>query len=281
MRKMFGASIATFALAVATPAMAQDAAVPQDEEPTQEELEEFANMMGGLFQAEPLTAEQEARLPAAQSIVGTMMPDGFYDKMMADMMDSMLRPLMSMFSSPELVLGGRLAVDSEAIAKLDEAQQREIMAMLDPAYDTRADAMMEVIAGNMGGMFAVMEEPMRQGLSRAYAARFDEGQLAEIAAFFATPTGGLYARESMALFADPQVMQSTMQALPAMMGEVGDMDVTMREAMATLPAERAYEDLSAAERARLATLLGVDAADLSDIVQPPKPVEELDDVPGM
>ena len=277
MRNIFGASIAALALTIATPAMAQDDAAMQGDETSQEDLDAFADMMTGLFQPEPLTAEQEARLPAARGIVGTMMPEGFYDKMMTDMLDSMLQPMLAMFSAPELVLGGRLAVDAEAIEELDEAQQREIMNMLDPAFDARGSTILEVITGNMGDMFTVMEEPMRQGLSKAYAARFDAGQLEEIAAFFATPTGKVFAEESMALMADPQVMQSMMQSMPAMLGEMGDMDEAMAEAMAALPEERAYEDLSAEERARLADLLNVDPADLPEIVMPPKPMDGADD----
>ena len=42
------------------------------------------------------------------------------------------------------------------------------------------------------------------------------------------PTGSEYARESMALFADPQVMQASMQALPAMMSGFGDIESDTR-----------------------------------------------------
>ena len=149
--------------------------------------------------------------------------------------------------------------------------------MLDPAYEARGDAMVGVLTSRMGGMFTAMEGPMREGLSKAYAVRFDDAQLADIAAFFATPTGGEYARESMALFADPQVMQASMQALPAMMSGFGDIESAMREAMAALPAERGYGDLTEAQRERMAELLDVDPAQLADLVNPPK---SMDDAAG-
>jgi len=164
---------------------------------------------------------------------------------------------------------------------LPEAEQVEIMTMLDPAYDKRVDAILEVLTGKMGGMFSAMEGPMRDGLSKAYAVRFDDTQLADISTFFATPTGGEYARESMALFADPQVVQASMQALPAMMSGLGDMETAMAEAMASLPAERDYADLTPAERVRLAALLGVDAENLGDIVKSPKPTDGTGDDPAM
>jgi len=277
MRVSLMTSIAAAALALASPAIAQDADDDAAELMSQTELDNVAAMMAGLFQAEPLTAEQEARVPVAQAIVGVMMPDGFYAEMMGDMMDKVMSPMMSMFSSSEFLLGSRLDLGQEEIDALDEAEKVEIMAMLDPAYDRRGDAIVDVMMDKMGGMFGAMEGPMRDGLSKAYAVRFDRSQLSDIAAFFATPTGGEYARESMALFADPQVMQASMQAFPAMMSGVGDMDAAMTEAMASLPAERDYSDLSAAEHSRMAELLKVDPASLSDLIKPLKPADGMGD----
>lgn len=274
MKGMAGKFIAAAALVCAVPVVAQQETATHESAMSSEALDGFAGMMAGLFQTEPLTDEQTARLPAAQAVVGQMMPDGFYGEMMGGMMDKMLRPMLSMFSQPEFVLGARLAVEAEAVEALGEDEQAELTAMLDPAYEARGDAMVEVLTLRMGGMFSAMEAPMREGLSKAYAVRFDEGQLADIAAFFATPTGSEYARESMALFADPQVMQASMQALPAMMNGFGDIESAMREAMAALPAERGYGDLTGAQRQRMAELLDVDPAKLADLVNPPKPLDE-------
>ena len=276
MKKIVNA-MAAAALVCAVPAAAQEDPEHSESAMSPGDLDEFAGMMAGLFQTEALTEEQNARLPAAQAVVGEMMPDGFYGEMMAGMMDKMLRPMLTMFSQPEFVLGARLTVDAEAIEALEEAEQAELTAMLDPAYQARGDAMVAVLTSRMGGMFTAMEGPMREGLSKAYAVRFDDAQLADIAAFFATPTGGEYARESMALFADPQVMQASMQALPAMMSGFGDIESAMREAMTALPAERGYDDLTEAQRKRMAELLDVDPAQLADLVNPPK---SMDDAAG-
>lgn len=279
MRFTFTSSIAAIAMLAAPPAIAQEEEPPVDivykdsgaeEQVDEAKLEEFAAMMSGLFQTEPLTAEQEARLPAATAVVSAMMPDGFYSKMMGDMMDKMMRPMMSMFTAPEFVLGTRLAVEPGTIESLSEDEQRELLAILDPAHDQRLDAILDALTGNMGGMFAQLEPPMRDGLSKAYAVRFDEAQLADIATFFETPTGSIYARESMALFADPQVMQATMQSLPAMMSGFTDMGAAIETAIADLPKERALEDLSGSEQSRMAELLGVETETLGEIVMPPK-----------
>ena len=276
MRNILKTATFSLALAMTTPAWAQNEVEATTEIPAGDSMAEIAQMMGAIFQTEPLTAEQEARLPRAEALVGTMMPEGFYGTMMSDMMDKMMRPMMSMFTQPKFVLAGRLEIDQERIDALDEERRAELAGLLDPGYAERADAIITVMTDKMGGAFSVMEKPMREGLSKAYAVRFDENQLADIAAFFATPTGEIYAREQMALFADPQVMQSSMRALPAMMGSFGDMETAMTEAMAKLPAARSYADLTEAERARMAELLGVDAAALEDVVKPPKPMDEAD-----
>ena len=140
--------------------------------------------------------------------------------------------------------------------------------MLDSAWDQRADTMVDALISNMGGAFAAVEPPVRAGLAKAYAVRFDEAQLADISTFFATPTGGEFARQSMALFADPQVMGATMEAMPEMIGSFTEMETAMEAALESLPAERDYADLSMAQRARMADLLGVEPDALGDMVIP-------------
>ena len=281
MRRLITLAAAGVGLAIAAPLAAQDDATSETESMNEEQLAEFGEMMSGLFQTDPLTPEQAARLPEAQAIVGTMMPEGFYGQMMRDVMDKMMRPMMSMFSAPDFVLAARLAVGPETLEQLDDEQKLELVEMLDPAHDRRVDAIIGVLTDQMSGMFGAMEDPMREGLSKAYAVRFDEGQLADIGAFFATPTGQVYAREQLALFADPQVMQASMQALPAMMSGFGGMETTMKDAMATLPQERAFEDLDASQKSRMAQLLGTDVDSLATVVLPPKPMGGEDADAGM
>ena len=275
--KKIGVSLAlgVLSLTLSAPAMAQDIELGEiegevaiDDAETDGAMDEAAvlAMMSGLFQAEPLTAEQEARLPAATAIVATMMPEGFYGELMRDMMEKTMRPMMAMFSEPDFLLASRLTLDEAAIAELGDAEKKELLTMLDPAWDQRADTMVNAIVANMGGAYAAVEPPVRAGLAKAYAVRFDEAQLADISSFFATPTGGEFARQSMALFADPQVMGATMEAMPEMIGSFTEMETSMEAALESLPAERDYADLSAAQRARMADLLGVEPDALGDMV---------------
>ena len=269
--------LGVLSLAVSAPAMAQDIVMGEiegevaiDDAEADGAMDEAAvlAMMSGLFQAEPLTAEQEARLPAATAIVATMMPEGFYGEIMRDMMEKTMRPMMAMFSEPDFLLASRLTLDEAALAELSDAEKQELLTMLDSAWDQRADTMVDALISNMGGAFAAVEPPVRAGLAKAYAVRFDEAQLADISTFFATPTGGEFARQSMALFADPQDMGATMEAMPEMIGSFTEMETAMEAALESLPAERDYADLSMAQRARMADLLGVEPDALGDMVIP-------------
>ncbi len=268
--KHIALSLSAASLAFAAPLAAQDTT---SSEPTVEELEQVMGALTGMFQAEPLTAEQEARLPAAEAIVATMMPEGFYAELMSDMMGDTFAPIMAMFSGEtgaQMMLSTRLATDPAKVEALSAEERSELVALLDPGFEQRGEAMGGVFGEMMTEVATLIEPGFRQGMARAYAVRFTADQLADISAFYATPTGEIYAQQTMALFTDPQVMSASMEAMPAMMGQFADMETRVSEKMAELPAERSYEDLSADERARMAQLLGLSESELSDTVQPPR-----------
>ena len=260
------------AASLCTPAAAQTdiSTVKPEVAPKNASADAEAEMMAALqqmFQAEPLTAEQEARLPEARAVVVKVLPEGFYGQMMGDMMDSIMQPLFGMATGQ---MGARSLVErkvglyGEELPDLSEEQSEQVVALLDPQAEQRAEQMQSVLTGFMTEMFAALEPPMRDGLTNAYAVRFSERELGDIAAFFATPTGARYASESMAVFTDPQVMSAMMQSVPAMLGSLPEMAGELEAAAAELPEARGYDDLSAAERSRLAGLLGLSEAELRE-----------------
>ena len=269
-RRIFAAAAGLSVLALTPqPLAAQDPAAADAAQ-----MDDLMQAMAGMFQAEPLTPEQEARLPAAAALVSVMMPEGFYAEMMGEMMDGMFGPMTSMFSGETgagLLLQSRLEVAPETLEVLTAEEKIELATLLDPGFAQRGQVMGDLMRGVMAEAAVVIEPLYREGLSKAYAARFDAAQLADIGAFFATPTGRVYANESMKLMADPQVMGATMQALPAMMGGMGDIMADLETKMAALPAEKAWGDLTAAERARMAAVLDVDQTELGANVRDPAP----------
>lgn len=245
--------------------------IPQQTSSDAAALDGFAELFSGLFQSAPLTAEQADRLPAAEAVVATMLPQGFYAQMMGEMMDAILAPMLGLFggeAGANIVLSGRLAIAPDDLAALPADNKVELASLLDPAFAERGHVMQAMLGDVLRDTADLIEPLFREGLGKAYATRFDEAQIADIAAFFDTPTGRVFASENIKLMADPQVMGASMQALPAMLGQLGDITGKLEAVMATLPPEKELGDLTGAERARAAQLLGLDEGDLSEAIKP-------------
>lgn len=238
--------IACAALMLVPPLAAQEA------EP---DAEAFSAMME-MLRAEPLTAEQEARLPLAQAIVDRVIPPGTLGEMMGSMFDQFMGPIMQLANrAPSGDLARQLAIDPNELTLGDE-QLAEAVDILDPVRLERNERMASVMPKLMGRMMDAMEPAMREAMAEAYAVHFSDGELADIDAFFSTESGLAYARKSFAISSDPRIIAASMESMPALMGSIGEMRQEMEAAVADLPQQRRFDDLSAAERTRLAELLG-------------------------
>ncbi len=258
--------LTVFAAPLALSVAAMLPAQAQDSQPAEAQMAELGEMFANMFTAEPLTPEQEARLPLASELVGKIMPEGFYARMMDETLGSILQPIMSVMprTMPAAEIAAYLGQPTEQIAALDADQLAMLSDTLDPAYGERMDLGMSYMMGEMVAQMAGLEPYMRDGLSRAYAARFTQAQLEDIAAFFATDTGALYATESMMVFADPQVMSASMQAMPMVMEDMPRIMGEMQELMAAADQPRSFGELSGEERNAIAGMLGIAVPELQE-----------------
>lgn len=221
------------------------------------ELEAAMAKLGEMFATEPLTAEQEARLPAASRIVALMIPEGTMGEIMGTMLDDMLGPMMEMGPPPSrMTVAQGLGVNRFELELTDE-QAAELAGLFDPAWQERQAREMAVMPAIMREMMTAMEPPLRKAMSELYAIRFSDTELAEIEAFFSTETGRRYARESFAMASDPRTMSASLEALPMMMQRMEDIEARIEAATADLPAKRDYDALGAEERARISDLTGL------------------------
>lgn len=235
----------------------------QEEDSADEAFAAFAQM----FAAEPLTTEQEARLPLAQTIVGKMIPEGTLGEMMGGMFDSIFEPIMEMATSnPKGDVAKMLGVESYEL-DVTEEQAVELAAILDPVWKERNSLMASTMPAIMKDMMQVMEPPMRRAMSEAYAVYFTEQELADIDAFFSTDSGLAFARKSFTMSSDPRIIGASMEAMPAMMESFGDLESRMEEATAALPAKRGFSDLSDAERARIAEITGASVDEIQESME--------------
>ena len=76
--KRIATTLSALALITATPTLAQEQDSAADTE-MQRELDAMGALFGDMFgSADPLTSEQEARVPAAQAVVLQLFPEGTY-----------------------------------------------------------------------------------------------------------------------------------------------------------------------------------------------------------
>ena len=264
----------SLALLVSAPLAAQDDGAQADDvmiadegemsEAAPDFMEGLAGLFGEMFKVEPLTAEQEARLPIAQSIAAKVLPDGAMGELFKTMTGGFMGPMMEMGPPPasETVAKG-LGVSTYELY-LEDAEMAEVAKLFDPAYEERGKREQAAAMDQIGTIMAVMEPSMRKAMAELYAIRFEASELADLDAFFSTSTGTKYARESYAMASDPRIMAASMEAMPQMMGTIGGMDAAIAEATADLPAKRAFADLSKREKARIVALTGLSEAEIEE-----------------
>lgn len=217
--------------------------------------------------AAPTAAEPAAidpvRLEAARAVVAKVFPEGAYSRMMEEAMGGATQTILdSVGKMPLRDLAGIGGLSAEKVQQMGPGTLAEIMAIYDPAYKDRMARMMQVMGSEMASLFTKFEPDMRAGLQRAYARRFTTEQLVELNRFFKSETGATYADQALMIWVDPDVVKGMQAAMPEMLKAMPAMMEKVTAATADLPKARKLEDLSKAERARLAQLLGIPKAEL-------------------
>lgn len=259
-RLTVAALAASIAMAAPAPALAQGKPVsnqqgPADKDPSPEEI---SAMMQSIFKAEPLTAEQRARLPQAEAVIARMMPPGAMQEMMGGMFDKMLGPLAALgIEADSDDIAEELSVEPEEL-ELDDEEAAHIVAILDPSRKERHEMEMAAFERTMSTMMTALEPGMRKGMAEAYAATFTATELTDLDRFFTTPSGAAFARKSYSLASDPRIMSAAFEGMPQIMEQMKAMEAEVKAAVAKLPARRSYDDLTPAQRAEIAQLTGLD-----------------------
>lgn len=236
-----------------------------DTAPTNDEADEMQQamaMLTGMFPAEPLTADQQARLPQAQRIIDRMIPEGTMAELMGSMYEQLLSPMMQASGSPATGTVTTATGLNTFDLDLTPEQTEELATLFDPAWAERQKREMAMFPGIMAQIMNAMEPGMRKAMAELYAINFNPQELADIEAFFLTETGTNYARKSFTMSSDPRIISATMEAMPTMMGAIGTMEQTMVDATADLPAKRSFSELSPAEKSKVAQMTGYSVEDI-------------------
>lgn len=215
-----------------------------------------------LLAATAVTAQTATPAPAdlalGRDIAGKLLPDGTYQKLiggtMGKMMGGMTDQMTAMPIAPFVKAAGLPEAD---VAKLGQTTIRQIVQIVDPAYEQRMHIIMPTMMEEMGKVMTQFEPQMREGLATAYATHFSSAQLSDIDHFFNTPSGAAFASQNMSIAADPAVMQRMQAFMPTLMKAMPGIMQKAMAATANLPKPKTPATLTDADRAKLAQLLGV------------------------
>ena len=196
----------------------------------------FAQAIPAAKSAAPAQVDSE-RLKLARTAVNYVWPLGTYQRMMSGSMDQMMDSMMaSMF---DMKVGDMVPSSDKAMTgeekKIAQTTMREAILKKDPHFEERMRITNKVMMGEMGTFFDKVEPAIRDGLANAYAKKFDARQLTDLNAFFQTPTGKVYASESIMLFVDPEMMKAMMGAMPELMKSMPAIMEKVKKATAHLP----------------------------------------------
>ena len=242
-----------------------EAYAEQQKAKMQKEMDEAVALIEKMFDTSSLPPIEPARLTLAQQTMGALIPAGSLEKMIDNLYGKMFKAIMGEFGGQsDLLLSIKTGVESDQIAKLDEATKGKVADMFDPHRKEREDQITKVIKPLISEVLGDMEPPMREGLAKAYARKFTAAQLTDLNGFLATPTGTLYANEWMALQADPEVMVAVIRAVPPMVTKFIDRAPQIEKDMKDLPKEKQLSDFDDKELAKLAKLMKVDVKVLKE-----------------
>jgi hypothetical protein len=172
------------------------------------------------------------RLALARETAKAVWPDGTYARLLnggalEGFMSSMMDMKFGDFVPPEKL--------GKADADVANLTFRDMMRKEDPAFEERMRIINRVTMAELVPIFTKYEPELREGIARAYAAKFTAPELTDINRFFATPAGRAYAAESMSAMMSPEVMTRMMKAIPDFIEAMPRIGDKIQKATAHLP----------------------------------------------
>lgn len=223
---LLGALVATAAPTAAPSAPKTVIMTPAPKRDAVPDLSAMLTMFDTLFPPQP--EPDPARLPMAHSTALALLPPGAFGKAVTGTMGGLFDRVMAMRE-------GDLPGMKPGAGAASSQTLRQSLNAKDPHFDERARLTRAAMETEFMRYSAVLEPRMRDGIARVVARRFDQRQLAEINAFFATPTGKALAGQFLGMWFEPDLMRSTVTAMPDMIRLVPGSMERIQAATAHLP----------------------------------------------
>jgi len=182
----------------------------------------------------PLPAADPARIAAARPVIEAIWPMGTYARIMHAAMDQVVQGTMArMFDMTPDAFSKTMGLPAGIAAKDKDIRPGETLGQAadreDPYFRERMRITMKVMGDGMARLMTEIEPQVREALTASYARRFTASELGDLQRFFATPTGKVYAADSMMLMMGPDMVDAMqgfvpkmMQAMPRIMADVAD-----------------------------------------------------------
>ncbi|WP_066804018.1 hypothetical protein [Sphingomonas asaccharolytica] len=211
------------------------------------------------------TPADPATLAEARLVVGHLLPQGTYKKIMGPMMDSVMGNMGdTMKALPLREIAEMGGLNPKEAAELDKVKVDEVMAIYDPHWRDRMQLSARAMFDAMGDFFSTQEPDIREAMAHAYANHFSLAELTDLERFFSAGSGNKFATQYMTIMADPAMAAEMQSMMPKMMKSMPQFIAAAQKATTSLPAPRKLKDLTPAERTRIAKALGVDESKLTD-----------------
>jgi hypothetical protein len=187
------------------------------------EAMDFTKMMAVFDKLFPPQPDPDpARLAAARGVAIHMWPDGTYGMLLDSFVGSMANTVLDLKPADLAMFDDKKSDNKDGgkkplvAAKDPNLTLRDQLRSDDPYFDKRVAAITAALRTEFARMSPLLEPNLREGLSRALARRFTEPQLADLNVFYRSPTGQAYARESLKMWFDSDVMRSTINSMPTL-----------------------------------------------------------------
>jgi hypothetical protein len=228
-------TVSTRAVGVAAPA-SQSNPASERAMPSADDFAKMLKLFDKMFPAQP--DPDPTRLAKARGVALSMWPDGTYGSLIETLATTVGNSVLDMKPSdlpmPQASKAKKGKSDEPKAAQPD-ISLRDQMRRDDPYFDKRMEVVMAAAHRELQRLSPLVEPTLREGLSRALARRFSEPQLADIGAFYASPTGQLYARESMKMWMDGDIARSMMNSMPMLIMQMPGAFERIKAANDTLP----------------------------------------------
>lgn len=183
-------------LAMATPAIAQDAPATGEQAATNE-----AATPADVAEGQD-SSDAAERTAIATRIVDITMPVGSF----AQIMQSMPNPA-------DITLDAAVAEDDKDARRA--AHEARTGRPVTGSPTNQPAAPMSDLTERIA---ALMEPAMRGAIIRVYARRYDVAQLRELESFFSTATGAAFARHSLSMMNEPEIVRALQEVTADMIG---------------------------------------------------------------